>query len=457
MANPEHVELVRQGAEAIAAWRETHRQERLDLPNADLRFADLSVANLHNANLRHADLRDANLSDADLRNTDLSGAKLSVADLRNANLRNVNLREADLRDANLRNANLRNANLRAADLSVADLRAADLRNADLRNADLSVTNLHNANLSDADLSAADLSAADLRNADLAGAAINRRTKFDDVFVNGETKGLGPWIFNPDKYIIREIEFPPEYRQAGIGIMNYFAEVMRQKYPDIPATVQITQDDLTVRMTIETDEGHRETVEQTLEEYGLVVAKKIPPSALLDNRDDILALEHKLELKDMELRFTHQLLENKNEDYQKLEARVSTLEEQLLETFQQQRGDLSESFRHSQRLNARLVNTSSNHTSEFTQLFRDLLDRPDASADAVQDALATIQQTLESIDERQEVADAERATLIESVRTLSDQSPTVLRQLAEAVPNVSSGIVANVISGVLQIYGLMPGA
>lgn len=36
MANPEHVALVKKGAESFAAWRESHPTTRLDLAGADL-------------------------------------------------------------------------------------------------------------------------------------------------------------------------------------------------------------------------------------------------------------------------------------------------------------------------------------------------------------------------------------------------------------------------------------
>ncbi len=358
----------------------------------------------------------------------------------------------DLRDADLRDTNLFFANLRGADLHSADLLRTNLRSTVLRSADLSSANLRYADLRHADLSSADLSSAVLSYADLRGSHINKDTKFDGVIVNSETKGLGPWVFNPEKYIIREIEFPPEYRQAGIGIMNYFAEVMRQKYPDIPATVQITQDDLTVRMTIETDDGYRETVEKTLAEYSLVISGKQQPEEMLSDPVHVIRLENQLTHVRAQLETERRVLQLTEQQNRDLHNRTTSLEEDV----RRLQDVIHDALRHSQRQTTRLINTSSKHTSEFTQLFRDLLDRPDASAAAVQDALATIQQTLEAIDERQEVAEAERTALIESVRTLHDQSPTVLRQLTEAVPNIGSGIVANIISGVLQMYGWMPG-
>ncbi len=74
-----------------------------------------------------------------------------------------------------------------------------------------------------DLRGANLSSANPRFADLTGAMIKRNTKFDDVFVNSETKGLGPWLFNPDIYIVREIEFPPEYKPAAVSMTRRFMQ------------------------------------------------------------------------------------------------------------------------------------------------------------------------------------------------------------------------------------------
>ncbi len=300
MANPEHVELVRQGTEAIAAWREANPEERLDLSRAYLYEIKLSGFNLRNANLRDARLGKSNLSISDLSGCDLS-------------------------DAYLGDAYLTNATLRGADLSRTNLHNGELSGADLTNANLTNANLTNANLTGADLSSADLSRADLSSVDLTPTRINLDTKFDNIFLNGETKGLPQWVRNPEKYIIREIEFPPEYKQAGIGIMNYFAEVMRQKYPDIPATVQITQEDLTVRMTIETDDGHRETVERTLEEYGLVVAGHRQPDTLVTNQADVIRLETQLSVARVQLETEQKLRLLGEKQY---EQRIESLEDRV---------------------------------------------------------------------------------------------------------------------------------
>jgi len=59
MANPEHLELLRQGVEAWNAWRRGNRSTFPDVP--DLSGTNLGKTNLQEANLRRVDLRNTNL------------------------------------------------------------------------------------------------------------------------------------------------------------------------------------------------------------------------------------------------------------------------------------------------------------------------------------------------------------------------------------------------------------
>jgi len=79
-------------------------------------------------------------------------------------------------------------------------------------------------------------------------------------------------------IVREITFPPEYQQAGLSILNYFATVLNDKYPDIPVMVSIQQEPNHVTLIITLPDGSQDKVTKTLNDYGLVVTGKIdvPP-------------------------------------------------------------------------------------------------------------------------------------------------------------------------------------
>jgi Pentapeptide repeats (8 copies) len=81
MANPEHLELLRQGVDVWNAWR---AKEPFVRP--DLRWVDLSGTRLNGANLTEADLSGANLSAANLGRAILSEANFSWALLVETNL-----------------------------------------------------------------------------------------------------------------------------------------------------------------------------------------------------------------------------------------------------------------------------------------------------------------------------------------------------------------------------------
>ncbi|MDP1990165.1 MAG: chromosomal replication initiator protein DnaA [Syntrophales bacterium] len=130
-----------------------------------------------------------------------------------------------------------------------------------------------------------------------------------------------------KNFTRSIEFPPEYRQAGIAILSYFAEILEKRYPRIQSTVRIEQEGRTVRLSVETSSGNIEVVERTLEEYGLVVTGKRTPEDFFENPLHAMALRNKLEIANLELRHTRDLLATTTTMH---EGRVKSLEKQVTE-------------------------------------------------------------------------------------------------------------------------------
>ena len=149
MANPDHLEIVKQGTEAINQWRAENRGLRFDLRKAEVRLqilrqANLAGADLQMADLRGCDLRIANLHGCDLRGANLRGANLAGADLSSANLSDANLSETNLTRTQLGSAYLTRADLRGAQLAAADLYRANLSGANLRGADLRGANVEGA-------------------------------------------------------------------------------------------------------------------------------------------------------------------------------------------------------------------------------------------------------------------------------------------------------------------------
>src|SRR5215471_8914211 len=99
MANPEHLQILKQGVEALHQWRMQHHWDiTLDLSGANFNGTDLFRANLSHANLRGASLGGANLSWAHLVMADLSGANLFGANLSRADLSRADMSHVRLSD-----------------------------------------------------------------------------------------------------------------------------------------------------------------------------------------------------------------------------------------------------------------------------------------------------------------------------------------------------------------------
>lgn len=129
MANPEHLEILKQGKEVWNRWREENPEIEPDLnqaklDNEDFNNIDLSKASLFNAGLYASSFNGANFNEAKLRGSDATfadfigasfiGADISWVTFIGCNLSGSNLKEAvcglaDFRDANLQEVNLEKA------------------------------------------------------------------------------------------------------------------------------------------------------------------------------------------------------------------------------------------------------------------------------------------------------------------------------------------------------------
>jgi hypothetical protein len=93
MANPEHLQILKQGVEAWNQWLDRNRDITPDLTEVALFRANLSGANLFRAHLGRAVLFRANLSGANLTGANLTGANLTGANLTGGDLSTGHLYE----------------------------------------------------------------------------------------------------------------------------------------------------------------------------------------------------------------------------------------------------------------------------------------------------------------------------------------------------------------------------
>jgi uncharacterized protein YjbI with pentapeptide repeats len=199
MANPSHLEILKQGIPAWNLWQKRSFTINPDLSKIELSKIDLKDAILYMADLRYTILTNITLARANLRNADLTGAVLNRVDLQQTSLDDTKLYKADLSLA----LNLTQEQINAAwgdnltklpstlhfplrwreyrdAFALGVLAANEWRNGrpdaptnflalKFSDADLRGIDLHDCQLAQIDFSNTDLTTANFRNANLAGA------------------------------------------------------------------------------------------------------------------------------------------------------------------------------------------------------------------------------------------------------------------------------------------------
>jgi uncharacterized protein YjbI with pentapeptide repeats len=191
MANPEHIEILQQGASKWNKWRKERstsisgRLGSADIVGYKLGDADLSNTDLRGLNIQGADLSFSNLKEVDLSNANLKGANLVNADLFSSNLSSVDFSGANLSFSNLNFTNLSNANLKGANLRLAKFHDVCLKGACLKGINLSQVQLGYADLSGFDFSNADFTCAQALATNFRGAVFTGAC-IEDWHVNSDT-------------------------------------------------------------------------------------------------------------------------------------------------------------------------------------------------------------------------------------------------------------------------------
>jgi hypothetical protein len=253
----------------------------------------------------------------------------------------------------------------------------------------------------------------------------------------------------ENIVERVLEFPRELYQAGVGILSYFGEVLKQKYPDIEAKVRIEQDGNVVRMTVDAPDGTRDIIEKTLQDFALVVTNQASPETLLDNQFQIHALSNKLMLAEMEVRQVRDLMRisesYQGERIQSLEQDVCFLREQIghqVRFIGMSHQLLSDQSAMGERLIMAQIDSSRRTLDEM------VADAWDSAE--VKSALLAIKLSLESGNPPNE------AKVKEALVTVRDLAPTTFSDLTEALKGTLYGVSGNTVFLCLQQVAKMFG-
>lgn len=134
-------------------------------------------------------------------------------------------------------------------------------------------------------------------------------------------------------IVRELNFAPEHKQAGISILNFFSRFVEQEYPDIQVGVSITQLGEQIKMTISPPDGNKTVIEKSLAQYGMLVCGEVTPAEIRKNQFHVLELENKLTSAAQEIRFLERALAIESRHNEQLSAHLNNQNTQNIMSLQ----------------------------------------------------------------------------------------------------------------------------
>ena len=238
------------------------------------------------------------------------------------------------------------------------------------------------------------------------------------------------------FIERVIEFSPEYYQAGVAVLAYFGEVLRQKYPNINAKVRIEQYGSVVKMYIELPSGDIDIVERTLEKYALVISEQAPATILFEKQEHIMRLELELEMTKFKVKQAQDFLQltrdSNNQQIVSLQQEISSLRQQIGMQLMQTNKAISlvaQQIRSSEKVQITQITHSGN-------LFKDLLGEAQGNQ-VILMALRSLEYNLMSglatIDVQEQIK--------ESLATIQQNKPTLLTRIAGQIEGAGYGAAA----------------
>ncbi|EGR0712966.1 hypothetical protein EX463_21755 [Vibrio alginolyticus] len=236
------------------------------------------------------------------------------------------------------------------------------------------------------------------------------------------------VIDSDKVIRRTITFEPHQIQAGVGLLSYFSEVLKQKCSEANSKVTIEQDGEKVRLRIKSDTGTEHKVETLLNEYGEVLNGTRHPDQFMTDQIQLMALQNKLDMAAMEVKHQQGILALTKSNY---DQRIFSLEEQVADL----KHMLSESI------------TSYRIAQEQVSM---LIDKYGRNSDVELELLGLAKK----LDER--AADIQKEELERIVKQLHMDNPKLAVEFLSLLKGPLEGTVGNIIYSWLPQLGSIIG-
>jgi len=124
-------------------------------------------------------------------------------------------------------------------------------------------------------------------------------------------------------IRRTISIKPKYAHVFVSMLSYFSKIIQDKYPDIPIFLTIQQKCNTIEITIKTPDGKTEIIEETLNDYCLVLRGRKNINDFLHNDRYAENLQRQLDFALSEINHLRELYKL---NYSQHDARIRSIED-----------------------------------------------------------------------------------------------------------------------------------
>ncbi len=227
---------------------------------------------------------------------------------------------------------------------------------------------------------------------------------------------------------RFIEFPPQYKQAGVAILSQFSDILAREYPQEQIAVSILQSGSLVTLKIIRTDGKIEEIQKRLDEYGMAVTGRMPLEEFSRDKELIRELKTRLEVMALELRLRQEFF---LEGRQNQENRILSLEDQL------------------SRLQAILA-AGLAQTSALPELFKTLAAKNIVSDDVIAD-LTTITRLAESEHTQENEKD-----LRDALEHMRENKPSLYKRVVAQMESIPATVLGNLATTWVQaLIGSLP--
>ncbi|MCW9706385.1 hypothetical protein [Fodinibius salsisoli] len=209
------------------------------------------------------------------------------------------------------------------------------------------------------------------------------------------KGLLSNNLKANETVVRTIEFPPEFIQAGVSILSYFGNYIQNEYQNDNLKVAIQQENDTISLIIETPDGEiKEKIERSFADYRKVLQGEMKPEQFVSDKLKQVELKNQLRIAALQVEQKNELLELSRQQSQrdrkridKLESRVDDLSSMVEKSFEQTLEEKQSLVNTLQNL----INKSDSTIKNSLQIIKDQLEKGEDELDnqKFKEALANI--------------------------------------------------------------------